>query len=387
MSAVTDDDSVASPPLGAPLAELEPEALDRQGRPWRRLLEWSGTSAPVAVLLLAGVALGPRGVALLSSDTLSLLAPAIPVAVAVLGVLVGLSVATGRADRRRVILPACLDAMLTVVVVGAGMAALAFAWSAPVTSPLIVLIAGTGICAASSMTLPTGNPLEPRPAAVRLIEIGVLVPILLGGVMLAWITSPGALPAVAAIAQASGLVCALALAAWLLMTVAANETEERVLTASALLLVGGVSDALATSALFGGVLAGALWRYAGGRALEAIGRNVQFVQHPLLVGLLLTAGASAELSRTSAIFATLYVGVRVVGRLTGTLAMRPALDEASSAHLRSHLLPPGIFGIAFALNAEGVIGADASLLLGTVVLGTIGSELVAFLVTSRRTAG
>jgi hypothetical protein len=49
-----------------------------------------------------------------------------------------------------------------------------------------------------------------------------------------------------------------------------------------------------------------------------------------------------------------------------------------------HLLPPGVFGPAFALNAVGVMGADASMLLGTVVLGTIGSELVAFRLLPRR---
>ena len=48
-----------------------------------------------------------------------------------------------------------------------------------------------------------------------------------------------------------------------------------------------------------------------------------------------------------------------------------------------HLLPPGVFGVAFALNAVGAVGADASMLLAVVVVGTIGSELVAILLPSR----
>jgi hypothetical protein len=42
-----------------------------------------------------------------------------------------------------------------------------------------------------------------------------------------------------------------------------------------------------------------------------------------------------------------------------------------------HLLPPGVFGVGFALNAVTVLGTDAAMLLAVVVAGTIGSELVA----------
>jgi len=43
-----------------------------------------------------------------------------------------------------------------------------------------------------------------------------------------------------------------------------------------------------------------------------------------------------------------------------------------------------VFGVAFALNAARAIGADASVLLTTVVVGTIGSELVAVFLPPRR---
>jgi hypothetical protein len=50
-----------------------------------------------------------------------------------------------------------------------------------------------------------------------------------------------------------------------------------------------------------------------------------------------------------------------------------------------HLLRPGVFGVAFALNTANVAGADAGPLLGTVVLGTVGSEFVALILRPRRT--
>ena len=50
-----------------------------------------------------------------------------------------------------------------------------------------ILILAGGICAATSLTLPAGNPLEPRTAATRVIELGVLLPIVAGGLVLAWL--------------------------------------------------------------------------------------------------------------------------------------------------------------------------------------------------------
>jgi hypothetical protein len=173
-------------------------------------------------------------------------------------------------------------------------------------------------------------------------------------------------------------------AAWLLLTMASSETEKRVLTIAALLLVGGVSDALSTSALLVGVVSGLFWRYVEGRPLETIGRDVLFIQHPLLVVVLLAAGANASFPRASLAFGAAYVVLRVLGRLaSGAVATRMS-GAAMPSDLGLHLLPPGVFGAAFALNAVGVIGADASMLLGTVVLGTIGSELVAFRLLPRR---
>ena len=375
-------DPSSDDPLLATADSTPPGSVDV--RHWRRLIGWSGTSAPIAVLLASGVALGPHGINLLSVDTLSVVAPAIPVALAALGILVGLSVGIGRTDDGSVFAGAAIDAVLTLLIVSAGIAGLALAGSPQLTHPVLIVIAGAGICAASSLTLPTGNPLEPRTTATRLLELGVLVPILLGGLMLAWIRTGSPVGTFVVIVAASALTCTVATAAWLLLTVASSETEKRVLTIAALLLVGGVADALSTSALLVGVVAGLFWRYLGGRPLETIGRDVLFIQHPLLVVVLLAAGANASFPRVSLVLGAAYVALRVLGRLAGGIVAKRTSGAAMPRDLSLHLLPPGVFGAAFALNAVGVVGTDASLLLGTVVLGTIGSELVAFRLLPRR---
>jgi hypothetical protein len=355
----------------------------RRSRSWRWLLVWSASSAPVALLLTAGIAFGPRGVNLLSSATLPLLDPVMPVALAALGVLVGLGVGDRRTDDRRVFGAACLIAAVTMLVVSAGFAVVTMAAMSSIARPFWTLILTSGICAATSLTLPTGNPLEPRSAVTRIIELGVLLPIVAGGLTLAWLRAGSFPEAAVLIAQACGVTLALAAAAWLLLTGASSETEERVFAVSALLLVGGVADALALSALFGGLVAGVFWRYMGRRPRDTISRDVLFVQQPLLLLVLLVAGARADLSPVSLASGAGYVVLRVVGQLAGGTMARRVAGVNAPRDLGLHLLPPGVFGVAFALNAFSVVGADASMLLGAVVAGTIGSELVALFLPPR----
>jgi hypothetical protein len=359
-----------------------PDGRGSQG--WRRLVAWSPTSAPVALLLTAGIACGPQGINLLSLATLSLLEPVVPVALAALGVLVGLGVGDRRTDHRRLFGAAWLAAGITMLAVSAGFAVMALAVMSSIVKPYWTLILLSGICAATSLTLPAGNPVERRTtAANRVIELSVLLPIVAGGLTLAWLR-PGSSPGQALlVAQAVGVTLALAAAAWLLLTRASSETEERVFAVSALLLVGGVADALSLSALFGGLVAGVFWRYAGRHPRDTIARDVLFVQHPLLVLVLLVAGARADLSPISLTLGAGYVVLRVVGQLAGGVLAGRVAGVAAPGNLGLHLLQPGVFGVAFALNAVGVVGPDASMLLAIVVAGSIGSELVALFLLPR----
>jgi hypothetical protein len=169
----------------------------------------------------------------------------------------------------------------------------------------------------------------------------------------------------------------------LLLTRTASETEERVFAVSALLLVGGVAAAQSLSALFGGLVAGVFWRYAGRHPRETISRDVLFVQHPLLVLVLLVAGARADLSLATLALGGGYVVLRVAGQLAAGAVARRVIGLAAPPDLGLRLLPPGVFGVGFALSAVSVVGADASMLLAAVVVGTIGSEIVAILLLPR----
>jgi hypothetical protein len=363
------------------VAGQSPEA--RRAQRWGRLWRWSATSAPVALLLAAGIAFGPRGINLLTPGTLLLLDPVVPVALAALGVLVGLGLADRRKYDRRVFAAASLSAALTILVVSGGFAAVTLAAPPWIAGPFWILILTSGICAAPSLTLPTGNPLEPRTATTRLIEFGVVLPIVAGGFLLAWLRSGSSAGGLVLVAHACGITLVVAAAAWLLLSQASSETEERVFALSALLLVGGVAATLPLSAQFGGLVAGVFWRYAGRRPRSTISRDVLFLQHPLLVLVLLVAGARADLSPAALALGAGYVALRVVGQLAGGTVAKRLAGVNAPRDLGLHQLPPGVFGVAFALNAVSVLDADATLLLATVVVGTIGAEFVAVLLPTR----
>ena len=371
-------------PVEDPPGPDEPGSAPRP-KGWRHVLSWSGQAAPVAVLLLVGIGLGPRGISLLS-PVMPLLDPAVPVALAALGVLVGLGLGDRRAGEWRLIGAAGLHSLVTMLAVSGGLAALAVTVSPVGPRAFWTVLLVSGICAATSLTLPSGDPLEPRPPATRIRELGVLLPLIAGGLALAWFRAGSAAGAVTLVVEAALVTVMLAGAAWLLLTRAASETEERVFAVSALLLVGGVADALSLSALFGGLVAGVFWRFAGRQPREAVRRDVLFVQHPLLVLVLLLAGARAELSPAAWMLGAGYVAVRVIAQLAGGAVVRQIADEHAPADLWLQLLTPGVFGVAFALNAVSVIGADAAVAHATVVIGTIGSELVAVVMRTRRGA-
>ena len=148
---------------------------------------------------------------------------------------------------------------------------------------------------------------------------------------------------------------------------------------AALLLVGGIADYLSLSAIVGGLLAGLFWGYIGGAARDCIERDVRYLRHPLVVLMLLTAGAKTTFSVWILILALAYLLIRVAGKLLGGWLTRQVPGVTIPDSVASALLPPGIFGIAFALDASSMMDGAAGAVLAATVLGSIGSQLVAAL--------
>ncbi len=339
-------------------------------------LDWSTGAFPALLLLVSGAALGPHGLVLLTPQALAFLDPASPVALAALGVNAGLSLRTGRADRRLVAASGA-QAMVTAIVVATGV----FLVSRAATTvnpfpPSWTIALALGLSAATSSSLPSDPTRSPHDVAVDLDVQDYLLPIVLGGLLLAFFREPSPAAALLVVAQATLIAVVIAIAGWLLLSQASTPAEQRVCVFASLLLLGGAADYLSTSALLSGLVAGACWQFADGAVHEYIRRDVAYVQHSLLVLILLLAGARANFSPVVLTLSIAYVVVRTSGKLLGGWLA----THSSAAIQRSNnvqLISPGVFGVAFALNVVRAGGPEFTPMLTVVVVGTIASSLIA----------
>ena len=351
----------------APAVAVQADAtIDAPERPSR---------SPTAALLAVGVACGPQGLGFLSPSALLALDPAMPVALAILGVLVGLSAAGLRVATARVVAAATFEAAVAMAAVAG---ALVLAWRLellPVMPSVAEFCTVCAVAAASSLLLPRGD--SNRGALHLVVEAGVLVPIVIGGVALALFREASVTQAVLLTAQAIGAVLLLAVAAWLLVSSATNATERRLFTIAAVMVVGGAADYLSLSALLGGFVAGTAWHGLNGPARDALREDVRYVRQPFLAMVLVLAGANAHVSAPAIALAGVYAFARAAGKLIGAMVAARVAPGGVPAGVGRLLLSPGIFGVAFALNALRAVGSSLSLALDVVVLGTILADAVA----------
>lgn len=329
----------------------------------------------IVPLLVTGAVLGPQGLGLLSAGALAAVDPALPVALAALGVLVGFGAVASRVATV-IACAAGLEAIAVTVTAGAGLALAA--WLVPDGSlpPWPVPLLG-GIAAASSLALPPTPPVGERLRSVEMYLVcGVIAPLAIDAVWLAWARQQTVIGAASLAVQAVAIALVLATAAWLLLRRTASVTEQRVFAVAATLLVGGAADYLSCSALLSGAVAGALWAGLGGEARERVLRDVRYARHPLMALVLLVAGARVEPSWPAAGLAAVYVCLRVGARLAGAAAVTRAVG-GFGPRAGAALVAPGVFGVAFALNAYRAVGQDLSVALSMVVLGTIAADLFA----------
>ena len=355
----------------------------RRRFPWRTRLAigWATGSFPAVLLLLLGIAFGPEGLGLLTPGVLALIDPAVPVALAAVGVVVGLGIPRRAPREGRLFAAATIESLATGALVAGGLLLLAPAVTDPGVFQGWLLAAAAAVCASTSASMPSISA-EPRGAAVRIKELDARLPIVAGALLLALAQGDTVAGGLLLAVQACAVALVVAAAGWLLLNDTSSETEQRVFGVAAVLLVGGAADYLSLSAILSGVIAGAFWHVAGGPAREAIGRDIAYMQHPLVVILLLVAGAQVAFSADAAAIAVAYVLFRTAGKLLGgwlaALVSRVRLQD-----LGLHLASPGIFGVAFAMNAVRAFGSELSPLVAIVVIGTIGSQLVSALAQPR----
>jgi len=350
--------------------------------PWHARLgfSWSTRAIPVVLMLMLGAALGPTGLAILTPRVLDVINPAIPVAVAALGILAGLELTRQTSPRGwNVFVKANLQSLLTgtLFVAGIRLVAPRLLGVSDAEAWFVALI--LGVAASMSASLPGGDASGPHTTSSHIRDLDAPLPTLVGAVVLASLHATSRLTAAVGVAETIGLALAISLIAWLLLTDTSSSSEQRVFTIAVLLLVGGVADYLSLSALAVGLLTGLLCGAAGGIVRDCLDRDVGYLRHPLVVLMLLTAGARVTVSWTILALAAAYLVLRMTAKLAGALLARRTPGVAMPADLAAWLLPPGVLGLAFAVNAAPMLGALSVTVLSVVVLGAIACQLASAL--------
>ncbi len=361
-----------------------PHALQRWLRPLknRAALGLAPTAAPALVFVPLGMLLGPHALNVLSPLTLAYLDTAVSVALAVLGVFVGLAVDLKGERQRRLLGAASVEALLTVGIVAVAFWFLLSGWEMPLGLPTLLVGLALGVSASASAALwHEDAPDDAHLAASRIADFDDLVPILLGGFVVVRVTAPpgtGWLDSLAAVGITMGLGLGIGFAGTLLFERAHSRAERYVFIAGIVALLGGAAAYLALSPLLAGLAAGMLWTLTPGAADAVVREDLRRIQHPLIVLLLLVAGALCTYSLAAVWLCAPLVLFRLAGKLAGGWVASRMERELTPGDLGAHLVAPGLFGIAFMLNVRQVLEfPGATALLTAVVVGTLASEALA----------
>jgi len=357
---------------------IRPRLIDVLGRT-RAALGLKPLTAPALLFVPLGAILGPAGAGWLGLDLLGRLYPAMSTALAALGIFVGLGMSLDQRSERRLLAAASLEAIVTIALVSGAFAYVLTAWEVRPDIGLLPLALALGLCASATAAgvAPADAPLADR-LAVRIADLDDVLPIAIGGVVLALAATSAPLEVMRLAAGNVALGLAVAVAGWLLFDRAHGEAERAVFVIGVVALLGGGAAYLGVSPLLSGMVAGLFWKHAPGRADTIIRDDLRRLQHPLVVLLLIFAGASAQPSTLALWLLGPYVLIRLAGKLAGGWLVSRVMFELSPGDIGSHLLAPGVIGLAFALAFHHASGTTASLaVLTAVAAGTLIGELLA----------
>jgi len=362
-------------------AEVRPLRIpDLFGRT-RAALGLKPLAAPALVFVPLGAAIGPAGVGWLSATALGHLYGVTAVALAALGIFVGFGLRLARQDDRRLLQYASLEALITIAIVALGCGLLLSAWGARLDAALGLIVLVLGLCAsATSAGKVTSGASAADRATMRIADLDDALPIALGGIVLALGLAQTAVLGLTLALLNIVAPLAIAAAGWLLFERTRDTGERAVFVVGVVALLGGGAAYLGVSPLLAGMVAGLFWKYAPGRADAIIAEDLRRLQHPLVVLLLIVAGAGTAPSLLGLWIAGVYIITRVNGKLIAGWLVSRAIPTLSPANLGVSLLPPGVIGLAFALAFHMASPtAASSAVLTAVAIGTLASEVLAAL--------
>jgi hypothetical protein len=342
-------------------------------------------AAPAIVFVPIGITLGPYGIGLIAGDVLHGLGIALPVALAALGIFVGVGLRVRMRDEVRLLVAANIESTVTIAVVGTAAWWLLQQWAVPLSGGAGAMALALVVAASASSAGHVDVTDDARArTATRIADLDDLVPLIVGGYALAIVGHDA--PAALGLTLLTGMLSLLVAAAgWLLFERAHGAAERGVFVLGAVALVGGAPAFAGLSPLLAGLVAGLFWTYAPGRADQIITDDLRRLQHPLVVLLLVAAGASVIFTLEALWLFVPFVAFRLAGKLAGGWIGARLTRDLAPSDLGAWLVPPGLLGVAFAFSIATAFGGETgAALLSAVVLGTLASEVIAIVVVPAR---
>jgi hypothetical protein len=371
-------DFTATDPLDGEMARAAgvPRPTGRH-RLHRAALGLAATRIPVVLTLAAGAWLGPHGIALLTTPILDALQPVIPVALAALGVLLGLGIDVRSWRESRLLAAGSVQSAVTIAAIAAA-CAVTVRSSAIAELPFalfVVLVAACGGPSSSHLTAYSQSAAGAR--AIRIVDLNDVLPVIVAATALtlgAGILAPR--EAGVLLLKAAGAGAAFAVAGRLLTDDADPDGERRVFIIAVVLLMAGAAEYLRVPSLLVGLVAGLVWG-ATDRG-ERLAGNVRSLQHPIAVTLLVIAGARLAVSEEAVVLAAAWVLARTAGKIGGGRIASALFDRETGRLVARGSIAPGLVGIALALTVDRFFpGTGAStLLISAVVVGSMVSDVL-----------
>ena len=348
----------------------------------RSALGLAPSPTPAIVFLPLGALLGPRVLGLLSLDALANLDIVVTIGLTVLGILVGVALGRDVRSTPRLFAAASLESIITIAAVAAATAYFVGRTGLPIEAPLLVFALALGLCASASSAT-SADPDSEAAAAIgtRVADLDDVLPIALASCVLLPGASGGRVWLL--VLAPIGIGLAVGAIGWLLFDRADSGGERVVFVLGTIGLAGGSAAYLRVSPLEIGLIAGLFWTLAPGRADRIVEVDLSKVQHPLVVLLLLIAGALWKPSAVALWLLAPYLLFRLAGKVAGAWASA-SLADVGPADLAAYLMPPGVLAVAFALNFQQLLPSPAGdTLLSAVGMGTAAFELFALAVLPR----
>jgi hypothetical protein len=347
----------------------------------RSALGFAPSLTPAVIFLPLGALLGPEVLGVLSPVLLDRLGAVVSIALAVLGVLVGVALAREVPRAGRLFLAASLESLVTTCAVLGATVYFVRATGVPIDAPLAAFALAIGLCASASSATSADPDSEPAAAvATRVADLDDVLPIVVAVLAFALLPTTSEGSTTTRLLAPVGIGLAIGAIGWLLFERAESGPERVVFVLGTLALAGGSAAYLNISPLGVGLIAGFTWTVAPGRADRIVADDLRRVQHPLVVMLLITAGALTTLSPAAIWLLTPYLLFRLAGKVAGAWVSARLVD-VNAGDLAAYLMSPGVLAVAFALNfRQALPGPAGEMLLSTVAIGTAAFELFALAV-------